>query len=84
MSPSPAVKKSSSKQSATPASGTQAAPAVQPAQVSAFPNATSLETGKTNVLAILSLIFAFLIPIVGFVLAIIALVQLHKHPEEKG
>jgi len=39
---------------------------------------------KTNVLAILALIFAFLMPLVGIVLAIIALVQIDKNPNMKG
>ncbi len=39
---------------------------------------------KTNVLAILSLIFAFLFPPLGLIFGIIALVQISKDPFQKG
>jgi hypothetical protein len=89
---SPAAKTSSSKKSSIPSNKSaqasaavqplaeQAVPAVQPAPITQ----AAMANGKTNVIAILSLIFAFLFPLAGFILAIIALVQLHKHPEEKG
>jgi len=54
---------------------------VQPAQ----PAPASPQGGqKTNVMAILSLIFAFLFPIAGLILGIIALVQLGKDKNQKG
>jgi hypothetical protein len=39
---------------------------------------------KTNTLAIVAFILAFLMPIVGLILGIIALVQLNSNPGEKG
>ncbi len=39
---------------------------------------------KTSVLAILALIFAFIMPIVGLILGIIALIQINKNPNIKG
>ena len=39
---------------------------------------------KTNVLAILGLIFGILVPIAGIILSIIALVQIKKDPNQKG
>ena len=57
----------------------QSAPQSQP---QAVPSQSS--GGKTSVLAILALVFGIIIPIVGIILGIIALVKIKKDPNLKG
>lgn len=58
----------------------------QPAQPAAAQTSAPPSPQKTNVLAILGLIFGIIIPfqIVGIILSIIALVQIKKNPNQKG
>lgn len=47
-------------------------------------NTTSSAEGKTNTLAIVALILDFFMPLIGLVLAIVALNQIKKNPNQKG
>ena len=40
--------------------------------------------GEKNTLSILSLVFGFLLPILGIIFGIIALVQISKDPQQEG
>lgn len=67
---------------AVPPPDTQPTP--PPSSQAAPPSSSGTEPQKTSVLAILALVFGIIIPIVGVILGIIALVKIKKNPNLKG
>ena len=68
------------KKTPAPKTSTSATPAAHPASAAA-PATPSSPAGKTSGVAIAAIIFAFLFPLVGLILGIIALTQIKKNHE---
>lgn len=65
----------------TPQKPTKPAQAPEPTQEVVTPGANQSQGQKTNTMAIIALVLAFLIPLVGLILAIVALSQIKKKNE---